>query len=751
MNMEIKKFRNLNNILKKNGKVIKTINESQIALNNEIRALKLLNGCCAPKLLSRFGKSLTMTEINGQHLSEVKITPVVMKKLAEALNKIHSYKSERKCFIHGDLHKDNIVLTKQGIVFLDFVKAKFDDPLMDAAAVEIHITNNKKLLKNFYKIFHAKEERKKIDFYKYKHCLGHLEWAEKEGFFDLAKKSKKIIQSINIELVNKDDFDFLGIFLLNDVYGIENFVEKTKEGYLSRNASYYLQKTLKDCSRERKYCSKLLPLQGKKALVVAERMLNNSCRFYYNKYLSLLKSKNQNSCKKEFEIAKKCLEEDSKRVVDALENKVVQPTKIILPESGETTDNRFIEADNKWILYDTVKQFPLAKHIISLLYGGILIGPFFKAIKQTNYTHILFGMHDQDSQKHVKNNLVDNVNKIILKNDYVNLPREVVIIDDNIGTGKTLEILKRTFSTLGKKAKIAGIEMSWTYYDQVKMGLRKTVIFNINSIDFPTFRDTRHHAITEKLVNALRKGGNNYLKELKLLGFHNNFIPDDILLFNRGKSIAEQYNLKFKSYLNKTTNFVLSMDLMNRKIRYLEKEPLEKTLNIIRDYETVNIIDLDRYNGEEPNLDIIRKILQIKKCRIGGGIKTKDDVRQLLDLGAQKVIIGTHAYEDLLKDFPKERIVIALDSINRKNGEKRKIKSLIRRLEDCCDEFQYVCVEKDGKAKGGDTDKAIRYSKLTKNKFNCVGGISTKKEMLTLKKHDIGCVVGRALQDGYFG
>jgi len=747
--MEIKKSRNLNDILRKNKNIIKVVNESSAALNNESRALKLLNGCCAPKLLLKSGKSLTMADIDGRHLSEIKITLKVIKQLAAALNKIHSYRKGDKCFIHGDLHKDNIILTKNGIIFLDFVKSRFDDPLIDAAAVEIHITGNKRLLRCFYKIFHAKENRNKIDFYKIRHCQSHLEWAEKEGFLNLAEKSKRIIRETNMELVDKEGFDFLGIFLLKDINGIEDFVEKSKEGYLSRNNSYYSEKTIKECSDEREYCSRLLPLQGKKAFVIAERMLNNSCRVYYNEYLALLKSEKQSN-NRNFELAKICLEEDAKRLISALENKAVCSAKNKLPISEKLTESRFIEADNKWILYDTIKHFPKTKHIINLLYGAILIGPFFKAIKRINYTPVLFGTHDQKSQKLVKNGTIKNINKIILQEDLRNLPKEITVVDDNIGTGKTSEALKKTFAFSGKKIKIGSIEMSWTYYDQVKTGARKTEIFNIKSIDFPTFRDTRHHVTAERLINALRKSGDEYLKELKSLGFHNKFISDDILLFNRGKSITERHNQKFRAYLKKTTNFILSMDLMKKRVRYLEKEPTDKAINIIRDYETVNIIDIDRYQGKKPNFGLIKNILRIKNCRVGGGVKTKEDIKQLLGLGVKKVIVGTYASEKLLRGFPKDKIIIALDSIDRKSGEKKNIPFLMKKLENYCDEFQYVCVETDGKMKGGDLNNAIKYSKLTKNKFNCVGGISSKQEMLELKKHNIGCVVGRALQNDYF-
>jgi hypothetical protein len=109
---------------------------------------------------------------------------------------------------------------------------------------------------------------------------------------------------------------------------------------------------------------------------------------------------------------------------------------------------------------------------------------------------------------------------------------------------------------LGKDVKTGGIEMSWTYYSQIKTGIRSGEIFNIKSIDFPTFRDTRHHRITERFVKALCKSGTEYLKELRLLGFHNQFISDDILLFNRGKSIAYQYNQRFNSHGRSFNKFI---------------------------------------------------------------------------------------------------------------------------------------------------------------------------------------------------
>jgi phosphoribosylformimino-5-aminoimidazole carboxamide ribonucleotide (ProFAR) isomerase len=190
---------------------------------------------------------------------------------------------------------------------------------------------------------------------------------------------------------------------------------------------------------------------------------------------------------------------------------------------------------------------------------------------------------------------------------------------------------------------------------------------------------------------------------------------------------------------------------MNQKIRYLNHLPVTEAIKFVQDFETVNVIDLDRYRGRKANLSIIKKILAIKKCRVGGGLKTRKDIQQLLDLGAQKVIVGTHASEELFKYFPQNRIIVALDSTCRETGEKRDIPALIKRFEPYCDEVQYVCVETDGKALGGDIRNAIQYSKLTKNKLNCIGGIASKKELLELEKHKIGCGVGRAIEERYYG
>lgn len=543
------------------------------------------------------------------------------------------------------------------------------------------------------------------------------------------------------------DFDFLGIFRLADAKGIEKFVEPLQEGdFLSRNYSYYLPKTCKEASQEREELNKLLPMKGAKAFVIVERMLNNSCRVYYELF-----RKSKDFGNREFYSSKLCLEEDVQNIVTILKDGMAERATQVLPESEDITNGRFIEADNKHLIYKAICSLPKYTYVISPLYGGILLGPFFKALHSARYDHILFGAHDQQSLKNVSNNKVANLEKIFPVSHLKSVQQKILIYDDNVGTGKTLAILKNTFESYGKQVDIGALEMSWDYFDQVSRGIRQGETFDFSQIDHPTYRSTRHHSIADTLVKSLSKSGDDYLKTLKSFGFNKHFISDDVILYFRGRSIANHYKLSIDEDYSPYSNLILSVDIMNRKIRYMEKMEVDEAIKIILNFPQINIIDIDRYQGESANMAIIKKMLQLRNCRVGGGIKHRKDIEQLLNLGAEKVIVGTHANESLLKGFPRNRIVVAIDSTDRKTGKSKDVPSLIKRFKPFCDEFQYVCVETDGKAQGGDVKNAIKYAKLTTNKFNCVGGIAYKKEIEELAKHNIGCVIGRAIEENYYG
>ncbi|RAP53226.1 MAG: 1-(5-phosphoribosyl)-5-[(5-phosphoribosylamino)methylideneamino]imidazole-4-carboxamide isomerase [Methanosphaera sp. rholeuAM270] len=84
----------------------------------------------------------------------------------------------------------------------------------------------------------------------------------------------------------------------------------------------------------------------------------------------------------------------------------------------------------------------------------------------------------------------------------------------------------------------------------------------------------------------------------------------------------------------------------------------------------LHIVDLDGALGSGENLEIVKKIIDSSNVPIqmGGGIRTVDDAKKLLDAGITTVIIGTMAIKhpeyitELSDEYGSDRICVSLDS-----------------------------------------------------------------------------------------
>lgn len=84
----------------------------------------------------------------------------------------------------------------------------------------------------------------------------------------------------------------------------------------------------------------------------------------------------------------------------------------------------------------------------------------------------------------------------------------------------------------------------------------------------------------------------------------------------------------------------------------------------------LHIVDLDGALGSGQNIDIVKQIVEKSTVptQMGGGIRSIDDARKLLDVGIDTVIIGTMAIEnpdiieELSGEYGKQRICVSLDS-----------------------------------------------------------------------------------------
>lgn len=213
-----------------------------------------------------------------------------------------------------------------------------------------------------------------------------------------------------------------------------------------------------------------------------------------------------------------------------------------------------------------------------------------------------------------------------------------------------------------------------------------------------------------------------------------------------------------------------SIDLMEGKVVQL-KQGREKmlefddALGIAREFNKYNeiaVIDLDAAMGNGNNFSIIKKLLKIADCRVGGGIHTVNKAKTLLNVGAQKIIIGSKSFNgrminkgflaELKKVIGSERTIIALDSFNNEivlKGWKKKtginLFDVIKDFEPYTNEFLFTFVEREGTMSGIDIDTVKRLRELTKKQITVAGGVSTPEEVEFLNQIDIDVQLGMAL------
>ena len=115
---------------------------------------------------------------------------------------------------------------------------------------------------------------------------------------------------------------------------------------------------------------------------------------------------------------------------------------------------------------------------------------------------------------------------------------------------------------------------------------------------------------------------------------------------------------------------VPSIDLMNGKAvqlkqgkeKVLEKENVLELAKYYAKFGEIAVIDLDAAMGKGNNEELIKDICKIAKCRVGGGIRDIEKAKRVLANGADKIIIGTAANEELLSKLPKNKVIVAIDT-----------------------------------------------------------------------------------------
>ena len=172
----------------------------------------------------------------------------------------------------------------------------------------------------------------------------------------------------------------------------------------------------------------------------------------------------------------------------------------------------------------------------------------------------------------------------------------------------------------------------------------------------------------------------------------------------------------------------------------------------------VAVVDLDAAKGEGTNSDLMRDLCGRARVRVGGGIRDAETALSWMDAGATKVVIGTAAQPELLRQLPRERVVVALDTRagevvthgwRKSTGDDALAR--MAELRDLCGGFLVTFVEREGRLDGTDLERAAQLVEAAGDvPVTIAGGVTTTEEIAALDRIGADAQVGMALYTGRF-
>jgi phosphoribosylformimino-5-aminoimidazole carboxamide ribotide isomerase len=216
-----------------------------------------------------------------------------------------------------------------------------------------------------------------------------------------------------------------------------------------------------------------------------------------------------------------------------------------------------------------------------------------------------------------------------------------------------------------------------------------------------------------------------------------------------------------------------SIDLMGGKIvqlvqgqrKALEFDNFEEWIERFAKYPLVQLIDLDAAIGSGNNRARLHQFTGRLACQVGGGIRSLESAQEVLETGAQRVILGsvlvrnneidTGIAKRFADRFGQDRLTFAIDS----KGGRVAIKGwrelttftpseMIQALEPYCSAFLYTHIDTEGLLKGIPLEVVRELRSVTTRQLIAAGGISSEIEVNQLDRMGIDAVVGMAIYTG---
>ncbi len=206
-----------------------------------------------------------------------------------------------------------------------------------------------------------------------------------------------------------------------------------------------------------------------------------------------------------------------------------------------------------------------------------------------------------------------------------------------------------------------------------------------------------------------------------------------------------------------------SIDLMNGRAvqlqqgqkKVIERDDVFDLLDEFSLYGEVALIDLDAAMGQGDNQQLIEQLLQRKPCRVGGGIRDLATARRYLATGASKIILGTSATADWVRELPKNALIFAIDAKGDcltthgwQQTQSQTISDAITELAPHCGEFLYTQVDKEGMMQGIDKPRISAVIEQSPVPVTVAGGISSVDDLAWIAQQGGNAQIGMAIYSG---
>jgi len=206
-----------------------------------------------------------------------------------------------------------------------------------------------------------------------------------------------------------------------------------------------------------------------------------------------------------------------------------------------------------------------------------------------------------------------------------------------------------------------------------------------------------------------------------------------------------------------------------RQITTYENTPIDQARTYSKNgFNNIHIVDIDgALHGRPVNSILIKEIIKkVKsKIQIGGGIRTMEDISRWIEMGIDRVVMGTAAVENIelletaCNKF-KNKIAVALDV---KDGfialsgwtKRTNISAIdfIKKIQNFgVSRIIYTDIIRDGTKQGPNIKDTVELSRKVKIPLVISGGVSSIEDIKKIKSENNsnieGVIIGKSIYDG---